>query len=1552
MTGKTPTRKPRLRWWQWLCRAAVILVLLVAGAYATLPMWAPTGWLAREICRRLAEQAGCNVRIGQLKLSWSRGVEIHDLAIDPPAGGATPLASVRIIRAELAPIRLLLHNDLGCVELIEPSVDVVIDPNGGTNLEPLMRLRGQATPSSLHVQRATVSLHLPGEPDAMPLRVAAMEVDCRGGGQVTLAAALGQDTDAPAATMSLTAEASPAGGASASLTFSNLDLARLPLAKLADLPLRKLAGRADGTLDLRVTRQGVVDDLGWRLRVRKLDVQPNADVQLPIIDEALLDVWATYDQITRALAVQTARIRLPGVADLLVRADVGMALLDGHWEAIESLDLSGQVQPAELATMLTGRRSLPGELTVLGPVNVTVQARKQNKLRLRMSADATGAEIRRGQRVLKPAGRKWDMGLAGDLDHRTTGFDVGESWLQIASNRFIGYGALVSLRQLAGQLTDPNRGEIGRTLMSALARLDWRGEWQILDSPALLDLAAPADIPAELAKMQLAGPLTGRWFIHHGPATQVHASFHAGGETRLTLPGRFAQPSGVPLDLNLGVTIDPNSNNLTDLTVDLAAGPARLGIDGLELVLPGGRANGPVRIDGRFSAERIEDLLACVPGTDFLRRGLAGAANGRVSLEADRQLRRLNLSANLKDTRIGLDPWFCKPAGQEGQLTVELLPLDGQLAPEAMTGVDQTTPRNGHENRSMGVPGLRSLGEAGSPVKSAETSYQHGRDGRETHRRAAGGQVLGTPNGDARATAVSLAGHWVSPQADLTFKCRYRAADANALVPIPADGNTVALSVDARVKDASRIDRYCPALAELLAGRALGGTMHLVADARFDGTNLALQATCDASDLSLASPPGAPVRRNKPSGTPLRIRLEADGSATGGDLHAAIRRLDVDYAASRASLSGWAIWPNSPPWPPAGGKPDGQADRKRDWKDLANSFLPKLFDLDANAAIVLDGPLRELAPELDSLLTRYGLTGRCRLDLSADGDANAMRMTASLDAAGLNVECIVPAPPGGSDPGSLAAKLVAIGPMRKRTGSPALAAMDLSCPRDLSKLRVHNLLARTAQVQLLAGGTITAPADANWPAGTRPKVDLHASLSTPRAETLQQLLPVLRSYGLSGGVLLDVSSADLAAGRIDRAILHLDNLQARVEGKDVFANGDCILDGVGVPAAPTTAPAELPRPRWLPDIARLRFQGLEFRVGKSHGWVVADISNFPAAAKGSAHMLAERLDAQELSAWIEDPNAPKSDPARPWKLTVAQHRAVAADTRRLASLMATYLAKAELAVKVSADSFRTYDKSVMLPYEVQHVELSAAVNKGLFNLSYTAGLNGGLLHDTAAGNLADANSAVQCQTVLEGVLAEDNIKPQLAKFFPTNTILGTFSKREKSAAPLIDLLGMSLDARWPIIRVGENKTVAVEGFTQGRAAPEFVTRIFPGLNLAKYNYSKMTAFAELRPDGTVYNDMVYDGKVYDLFMEGTTDINGLGKYEIGLILLGTPQSAQWNHTYRQGRIPLLNFQARIEGGKMHDVQVSYLWPNETLFTIFLKNNIFYRIWLAGGNNKN
>jgi hypothetical protein len=91
---------------------------------------------------------------------------------------------------------------------------------------------------------------------------------------------------------------------------------------------------------------------------------------------------------------------------------------------------------------------------------------------------------------------------------------------------------------------------------------------------------------------------------------------------------------------------------------------------------------------------------------------------------------------------------------------------------------------------------------------------------------------------------------------------------------------------------------------------------------------------------------------------------------------------------------------------------------------------------------------------------------------------------------------------------------------------------------------------------------------------------------------------------------------------------------------------------------------------------------------------------------------------------------------------------------------------------------------------------------------------------------------------------------------------------------------------------------------------------------------------------------VFSGRTYDIYIEGSTDADRNGRYEIGVILLGSPQSAEWNHTYRQGRIPILKVKARIEGGRMHDESVTYPYPTQSLFTIFLKNNSFYRLWLA------
>jgi hypothetical protein len=159
-----------------------------------------------------------------------------------------------------------------------------------------------------------------------------------------------------------------------------------------------------------------------------------------------------------------------------------------------------------------------------------------------------------------------------------------------------------------------------------------------------------------------------------------------------------------------------------------------------------------------------------------------------------------------------------------------------------------------------------------------------------------------------------------------------------------------------------------------------------------------------------------------------------------------------------------------------------------------------------------------------------------------------------------------------------------------------------------------------------------------------------------------------------------------------------------------------------------------------------------------------------------------------------------------------------------------------------------------------------------------------------------------------------------------------------------------LDGRYRPLMVGEATTITTEGVLVGRSAPKFMTRIFPGLNLTRYRYSKMTGFAEYREDGVAVNDMIFDGKLYDMYIHGTTDRGNIGRYTVGLVLLGSRASPQWHHAWRQGRLPILKVKARIEGGKMHDEEISYPWPNETLGEIFIRNNIVYRAWLNSGKN--
>jgi hypothetical protein len=266
-----------------------------------------------------------------------------------------------------------------------------------------------------------------------------------------------------------------------------------------------------------------------------------------------------------------------------------------------------------------------------------------------------------------------------------------------------------------------------------------------------------------------------------------------------------------------------------------------------------------------------------------------------------------------------------------------------------------------------------------------------------------------------------------------------------------------------------------------------------------------------------------------------------------------------------------------------------------------------------------------------------------------------------------------------------------------------------------------------------------------------------------------------------------------------------------------------------------------------------------------------------------------------------------------------------------------------LKISLGVDRLKSYDANVRQTYEGRHLAMDISVDRRVVDIEYHAGVNGGMIESKSHVNFNDPAPKVENQTDITDVLAGPEILPLLANSFPGNVVHGKFSQHEHVSMPVRDSLAKMLDYRYVIRPVGAAVTITTDGYVEGKGGPEFITRIFPGLNLTRYKYNTMTGFARYKADGSSDNDMIFDGASYNMYIEGQTDRDNQGQYEIGLVL--SPGAAESMHTWKQGRFPIMKFKGRIEDGKIYDQVISYPWPNETLYRIFLQNNIIYRAWL-------
>jgi len=715
----------------------------------------------------------------------------------------------------------------------------------------------------------------------------------------------------------------------------------------------------------------------------------------------------------------------------------------------------------------------------------------------------------------------------------------------------------------------------------------------------------------------------------------------------------------------------------------------------------------------------------------------------------------------------------------------------------------------------------------------------------------------------------------------------------------------------ADIQDAAALAEACPALREALRGGRLGGSIALDGQVRFNGRQKDFSLGWEAKNLICVV--GGKDKllniQDKPVGGKLwgRVTEKPDGGVLMERiyLHASL----ADVAFIKGYFSGELCGASS-------------TNRKvtKDASNLTRGIrrFSATFDIYSDVG----SSLAEVVPPLAPTISKHGLSGRVCLGVVAALAGDTMTLTGRL----ANSKRVVVKDFAG---------------LSKPADMPLRLNWMLTAPRDLSTITLDEFTARLGKIQLEMSASAKPRLDETTSLPTEiASAEGSASLQVTDAKTLGLLLPNDRLQRAGGEGRLDVRWALKDDKSTATAKWSARNLHGIYRDKQVVLDGELKLEEIHLTRDRTKTP------RWkLDQVGRIFTDNMEFRAGRNHGWLLADLKPVPGKLSGKFHALFDFVDTRDLFHWLA---RPKPDPVGEFtekELVELNDRVdtTIAELRRWAK-------SADLHGRVSARKCRVFDSKVKQYYLANALELAVSIDYGRIGIEFDTGLNGGTMRGQLDTRLTDKQPVFTSETNIFEILATPAIRPQISMDFPGNTVMGLFTRREKVSCPLRDMTANAIDPRFRYIPVGEAKMIATNGVLVGKSAPDFVTKIFPGLNLMEYKYNKMTGFSSYLANGTVENEMIFNGP-YDVYLEGKTDRDYNIKYTLGLVFLGTVIPADVHHDWKQGRIPILKVKGRIENGELVDDVVSYPWPNETIFEIFLKNNIFYRAWLNAEKKK-
>ena len=743
------------------------------------------------------------------------------------------------------------------------------------------------------------------------------------------------------------------------------------------------------------------------------------------------------------------------------------------------------------------------------------------------------------------------------------------------------------------------------------------------------------------------------------------------------------------------------------------------------------------------------------------------------------------------------------------------------------------------------------------------------------------GQDLSKPAGSPAAVVLDyLFDHSLTDlqhRYDLSFKL----AGLGGQGALAWGGGREQVWVDMDVSNVDQALGHAPSLRNRLSEFRLKGGASVAFRSQRDPRRHVLSFTADAGSLGVYISGRDPI--DKPPGVPCRLAATVE-SLPEIDPSVPHEMTIREVLATIASCQFRAIDGRIVTQPGTHEKLTGDyiARNPRWW--VTGSPLQEVA-LSTVGTVVMDSTLRSLCPAVDRLAQKYDLMGVAEAAVRLGIDRRGVRLAGRVDADRINLNA--------------SPHLV------KAPGTRLRIAFDLASREpsgregSTTEFVLHECDVEAWDMRFSGTGDFWLQHD---PEGGTPRLGgftLSAGYQVPQLAHLQKMMPTLPSESLAGSLTGNVSlAAEGDQFRLGPSSLAAKNVVTRLGKTEVEIDGQMEVSS-----------------------DRIDCDELRVRVGRNGLKLAAHVEQISQNPRGSVFLIADDVDLDELRRFLDDlqPSETSSRPGDEDRIIKAQP-------------VFEFLKRCDLAGRAHIGQARLTGEKTRKVFTVQELISDFKVAAGRVVVPFTCAMNGGLVDGEFALTADERNPYFDLKYKAVKVGAEDDVRAMVLYDFPGLHATGPVTLIDSTRQRFFNEPGV---LNYP---VGEGEWIIDGGAYVGRSAPLWLTRIFPGLNTARYEFTRMHDWFKKHADGRIDHHMVYRGAYYNVYMKGYSLPDGQSYYEVGIDLLAGYESKYWSET-GQGRVALFTADALVQDGVEVRKDIRFVPLHRVIYDVFLRSNV-------------